>query len=143
LSPAVADVRIGTCSVSKVPEAITFWLTPKIMIVQVLPLRLSLTCLFAADTPIMAPGVIVPVLNPAGNVRLNCRPVTAAEPALKVTGKLTLLPVFPDALPTDNVGVVEVGAVTVSVKVRVPVPPAFVALRLTEDVPAAVGVPEI
>ncbi len=32
---------------------------------------------------------------------------------------------------------------TVRVKVWVPVPPAFVALKVTEDVPALVGVPEI
>ena len=36
-----------------------------------------------------------------------------------------------------------VGGLTVSVKVLLPVPPEFVALKFTEDVPTVVGVPDI
>jgi hypothetical protein len=35
------------------------------------------------------------------------------------------------------------GALTVSTRVALPVPPLFVALNVTFEVPAAVGVPEI
>ena len=35
------------------------------------------------------------------------------------------------------------GGLTVSVIVALPVPPALVALMVTDEVPAAVGVPEI
>ena len=40
----------------------------------------------------IAPAVTVPVLNPAGNVRSNCRLATDAEPVLKETGIVTLVP---------------------------------------------------
>ena len=51
-------------------------------------------------------------------------------------------------MPTCAVPVVALliegaGGLTVIVSVAVPVPPAFVAPRLTVEVPVAVGVPEI
>ena len=55
---------------------------------------------------------------------------------------------YEKALPTVPLALVVLviaGAATATVTVRVawPVPPAFVALNVTVEVPAAVGVPEI
>ena len=52
-----------------------------------------------------------------------------------------MVPVAVPALVTT--GAEGSAALTVKVKVLVPVPPAFVALKVMLDVPAAVGVPEI
>jgi len=48
-------------------------------------------------------------------------------------------------IPLAVVGLVMAGAagLMVSIRVAVPVPPAFVALSVTDEVPVAVGVPEI
>jgi hypothetical protein len=56
--------------------------------------------------------------------------------------------VYEKAVPTVPLALVALlmtGAAmeTVSVRVALPVPPALIALRVTEDVAAAVGVPEI
>ena len=48
-------------------------------------------------------------------------------------------------VPLAEVALVITGAalLIVNVRVAVPVPPAFVALSITDEVPLAVGVPEI
>jgi hypothetical protein len=86
--------------------------------------------------PVIAP-VLVFTLNPTG------KPV-----ALKLVGLLLAVILYVNATPVAPLAVVGLvitggGGLMVNVRVLVPVPPALVALTVTDEVPAVVGVPEI
>ena len=53
------------------------------------------------------------------------------------------MPTVPLAVPLLVIDGACTAAATVKVSVAVPVPPLLVALKVTEEVPAVVGVPEI
>src|SRR5258705_13005452 len=118
-----------------VPLGIVFWLSPNTMNIQVLPFKLVLTLLPAFVR--MDPAVTVPLLKPAGNVRLNWMPETELVFGLKVIGTLTEVPAIPEALPTVKVAGVA-AEVIVRVRVSVAVPPELVALKVTFEVPVVV-----
>src|SRR2546430_2573292 len=93
--PAAVPAAMSSCAVNSEPAAMAFRLTPKMMKVQVFPLRLALTLLPAVLR--MAPAVTAPVLRHAGKVRLNCRLATDSVPGSNLTGRLTVVPAAPEA----------------------------------------------
>ena len=106
---------------------------------QALPERLLLTFLPALVK--IEPAVIVTELNDGGSASVNWRLATEALPVLKVIGRFTTVPAWPETLPPANVGLATDWIV--SANVALPVPPALVALIETFELPLAVGVPEI
>ena len=126
-APAAVPAAMVSGTVARLPEPIAVWLSPKTMTVRVLPETLALMLLPAAVKT--EPAATVPALRPAGKVRLNCRPATDVEPGLKVMGRLTVVPVWPEAVPAAKVGAVAVGAANV-VAVTAPVAPPNTAFKL-------------
>jgi hypothetical protein len=108
----------------------------------------------AVPVPVAFVALSVTVEVPAavGVPEINPLPVFTDSPAgnpvaLKLVGEFVAMIWYEKAVPTVPLAVVPLvitgGAVIVSVSVAVPVPLAFVALSVTIEVPAAVGVPEI
>jgi hypothetical protein len=74
---------------------------------------------------------------------LGSAPVSISEGVGLPVAVTVKLPAVPTNNDTLFALVITGAAETVIVSVALPVPPAFVALTVTVDVPAAVGVPEI
>src|SRR2546422_3159438 len=102
--------------------------------------------LVALRVTVEAPAVVgVPEMRPV--VALSARPAgNPVAPKLvgllvAVIGKLNATPTWPVAVPA--LVMTGVAGVIVTASVWVPVPPALVALRVTVEAPAVVGVPEM
>ena len=110
--PAAVPAAMVSGRAARVPAPMAVWFSPKTMTVKTLPERLAVMFLPAAVR--IGPAAMVPALRPAGSVRLNWRPATDAEPGLNVMKRLTVVPVWPVAVPAARVGAVTTsGALTV------------------------------
>jgi hypothetical protein len=107
--------------------------------VPVPPLLVALSVTVQTPAPLGVPEIkpeAVFTVRPAGN-----------PDAPKLVGKLAAIIWYENALPTVPFAVAALvitgAAVTVTVSVAVPVPPLLVALNVTVETPAPLGVPEI
>src|SRR2546422_1252056 len=84
-------------------------------------------------------------MTPAGaaRARWNCTPVMAPPLSEVVAEMTTAVPETMALLDGAVIETVGVAGVIVTASVWVPVPPALVALRVTVEAPAVVGVPEM